>query len=409
MDTGLNAGDTAWILIATGLVLMMTIPGLALFYGGAVRSKNVLSIAMQCFAISGLVTVLWILYGYSLCFSGGENKLIGDLSKAALAGVGVDSLSGTIPEPLFATFQATFAIITCALIVGAVAERAKFSALLIFMGLWLTLVYLPICHWVWGGGWLGAMGILDFAGGAVVHVNAGIAGLVYCLMLGRRKGYPGASMRPNNLVYTLIGASLLWVGWFGFNGGSALAADGTAAMAILVTQIAAAAAAMAWMACEWLRHGKPTAFGIASGAISGLVAITPASGFVGPIGALAIGATAGVVCYLAAVTIKMRIGYDDSLDVFGVHAVGGAVGALLTGIFAAPMLGGAGFGEGIESIGGQVLVQAVGIAATVIYCAALSWVCLKLTSLLCDGLRVNTEEETEGLDLVLHDERGYNL
>ena len=408
MDTGLNTGDTAWILIATGLVLMMTIPGLALFYGGAVRSKNVLSVAMQCFAIAGLVTILWILYGYSLAFNG-SGALIGDLGKFALAGVGVDSLSGSIPESLFAAFQATFAIITCALIVGSLAERARFASLLVFTGLWFTLVYLPICHWVWGGGWLGNMGILDFAGGAVVHINAGIAGIVYCLVLGRRKGYPGTAMRPNNLVYTLIGASFLWVGWFGFNGGSALAANGTAAMALLVTQVAAAAAAMAWMACEWLRHGKPTAFGIASGAISGLVAITPASGYVGPMGALAIGIAAGTVCYIAAVAVKVRMGYDDSLDVFGVHAVGGALGALLTGVFAAPMLGGAGFGEGVTSIGGQLVVQTVGVVATVAYCAVLSWACLMLTSLVCGNIRVSTDEETEGLDLVLHDERGYNL
>ena len=405
----MNSGDTAWVLIATGLVLMMTLPGLMLFYGGAVRSKNVLSVAMQCFAITSLVTVLWVLYGYSLAL-GGTGLLLGDFAQPGLQGINADGLSGTLPEPLFVLFQGTFAIITCALIVGAIAERARFSALLVFISLWFTLVYLPVCHWVWGdGGWLGQLGMLDFAGGTVVHVNAGVAALVYCIMIGPRSGYPQTQMRPNNLNYTLVGAALLWVGWFGFNGGSSLAADGTAAMGILVTQTAAAAAALTWMACEWLRHGKPTAFGIASGAIAGLVAITPACGYVGPMGALCIGVVAAGSCYWASVVMKRRLGYDDSLDVFGVHAVGGAVGALLSGVFAAPFLGGTGFGEGISGIGGQVLVQAVGVAATALYCALLSGLCLWLTTRLCGGLRVNAEQETEGLDIVLHDERGYNL
>ncbi|MEC9328557.1 MAG: ammonium transporter [Pseudomonadota bacterium] len=396
------------MLTATALVLFMTIPGLALFYAGMVRAKNVLSVLMQCFAITALMTILWALYGYSIAF-GGEGAYWGGLSKLFLRGVTVDALSGSIPETVFMTFQMTFAIITPALMVGAFAERMKFSAMLCFMGLWLTLVYAPITHWVWGdGGWLGGLGILDFAGGTVVHINAGIAGLVAALVLGKRKGYPSSPMPPHNLGYTLIGAAMLWVGWFGFNAGSELAADGTAGMAIAVTQIATAAAALGWMFSEWLSHGKPSVLGIASGAVGGLVAITPASGSVGPMGALVIGIVAGVGCFLAATTLKRKIGYDDSLDVFGVHAVGGIIGALLTGVFAAQALGGAGFGDGINSIGSQVQTQAIGVIATIIYTGVVSFILLKIIDNVM-GLRVNEEEEAEGLDVALHDERGYNL
>ena len=404
----LNSGDTAWMLTATALVLFMTIPGLSLFYAGMVRSKNVLSVLMQCFAITSLVTVLWVLYGYSLAF-GGAGSFWGGFSKTFLNGVGVDTLSGTIPESVFMTFQMTFAIITPALIVGAFAERMKFSAILLFMAIWFTVVYAPVCHWVWGeGGWLGSQGILDFAGGTVVHINAGVAGLVAAIVLGKRKGYPERHMPPHNLGYTLMGASMLWVGWFGFNAGSELAADGTAGMAMAVTQIATAAAALGWMFSEWVDHGKPSVLGIASGAVAGLVAITPASGAVGPMGALAIGAAAGVGCFFASTKIKRLLGYDDSLDVFGVHAVGGIIGAILTGIFCAKGLGGVGFGDGISSIGGQVWVQVIGVSVTMVYSGVVSFVILKAVDAVV-GLRVSDDEETEGLDLSQHDERGYNL
>ncbi len=404
----LSSGDTAWMLTATALVLFMTIPGLSLFYAGMVRSKNVLSVLMQCFAITALMTILWVIYGYSIAF-GGEGAYWGGLSKTFLKGVGVDSLSGTIPETVFMTFQMTFAIITPALIVGAFAERMKFSAMLWFMAIWLTVVYAPICHWVWGeGGWLGGKGILDFAGGTVVHINAGIAGLVAAIMLGKRKGYPSTPMPPHNLGYTLIGASMLWVGWFGFNAGSELAADGVAGMAMAVTQIATAAAALSWMFIEWFLHKKPSVLGIASGAVAGLVAITPASGYVGPMGALAIGAIAGVGCFFAATKLKNAMGYDDSLDVFGVHAVGGIIGALLTGIFCAESLGGAGFGVESGGMGAQLGVQVIGVLATVIYTGVVSLIILKVIDGFI-GLRVSEEQETEGLDLTSHDERGYNL
>ena len=402
----LNSGDTAWMLTSTALVLFMTIPGLSLFYAGMVRSKNALSVMMQCFAITCLVTVLWALYAYSLAFSAG-GAYVGDLAKMFMKGVGVDTLSGTIPETVFCIFQLTFAIITPALIVGAFAERMKFSAMLWFMGLWLTLVYAPICHWVWGGGWLGEMGVKDFAGGTVVHINAGIAGLAACLVMGKRKGYPETMMRPHSLVLTLVGAGMLWVGWFGFNAGSELAADGTAGMAMAVTQFATAAAALAWMFCEWLLHGKPSALGLASGAVAGLVAITPASGFVGPMGALVIGVAAGVLCYLAAVRMKKIFGYDDSLDAFGVHAIGGIVGAILTGVFIDASLGGSGLDEGV-SMGAQVGKQFIGVSATIIYDFIAAFIILKVLDVII-GLRVTEEEETEGLDVVLHDERGYNL
>ncbi len=402
----LSAGDTAWMLTATALVLFMTIPGLSLFYAGMVRSKNVLSVLMQCFAITSLMTVLWVLYGYSIAF-GGEGAYWGGLDKMFLAGVTVDSLSGTIPESVFMTFQMTFAIITPALIVGAFAERMKFSAVLWFMAIWLTFVYAPVCHWVWGdGGWLGNKGILDFAGGTVVHINAGMAGLVAALVLGKRKGYPTTPMMPHNLTYTVIGASMLWVGWFGFNAGSELAADGTAGMAMAVTQVATASAALGWMICEWVNHGKPSVLGIATGAVGGLVAITPACGFVGPMGAIVIGFASGIGCFLAAVKLKRMLGYDDSLDVFGVHAVGGIIGALLTGVFCAETLGGSGFGVEEGGIAAQVGVQFIGVLATVIYTGIASFIILKVVDRVI-GLRVSTDEEQEGLDIVLHDERGY--
>ncbi len=404
----LNSGDTAWMITATALVLFMTIPGLALFYAGMVRAKNMLSVLMQCFAITALVTVLWMALGYSIAF-GGAGTWWGGLGKVFLLGIAPNTLSGSIPEMVFVTFQMTFAIITPALIVGAFAERMKFSALLWFMGIWLLLVYAPIAHWVWGeGGWLGGWGILDFAGGTVVHINAGIAGLVAALVIGKRVGYPTTPMPPHNLGYTVMGASMLWVGWFGFNAGSELAADGTAGMAMAVTQIATAAAALAWMFSEWLSHGKPSALGIASGAVAGLVAITPASGTAGPLGALAIGAAAGVGCFLAATRLKRALGYDDALDVFGVHAVGGIIGAILTGVFAAPSLGGAGLGDGISGIGGQLAVQALGVGVTLLYSGVASFVLLKIIDALI-GLRATPEQETQGLDLALHDERGYNL
>jgi Amt family ammonium transporter len=413
----LNTGDTAWMLTSVALVLFMTIPGLALFYAGMVRSKNVLSVMMQCFAITALISVLWALYGYSLAFStGGMAKgvtnlfsFVGNLDKAFLKGLTVESLQGTIPESVFMTFQMTFAIITPALIVGAFAERMKFSAMLIFMGVWFTVVYAPIAHMVWGGdgGLMWDMGVLDFAGGTVVHINAGIAGLVAALMLGKRKGYPKTAMPPHNLGLTLVGASMLWVGWFGFNAGSAVAANGTTGMAMAVTQIATAAAALAWMFAEWVSHGKPSVLGIASGAVAGLVAITPASGTAGPMGALAIGAAAGVGCFLASTKIKRALGYDDSLDVFGVHAIGGIIGALLTGVFAAKSLGGVGLAEGM-TIGSQLGVQLKGILITIGYTAVASFIILKVIDVVI-GLRVTDEEETQGLDLSLHDERGYNL
>ena len=411
----LNSGDTAWMLTATALVLFMTIPGLALFYAGMVRSKNVLSVMMQCFAITGLISILWVIYGYSLAFdtTGMEqgvvnfNSFVGGFGKAFLSGLTVDSLTSAFPESVFITFQMTFAIITPALIVGAFAERMKFSAMLIFMAVWFTLVYAPIAHMVWSGngGLMWDWGVLDFAGGTVVHINAGIAGLVACIVLGKRKGYPTTPMAPHNLGYTLIGAAMLWVGWFGFNAGSAVAANGTAGMALLVTQIATAAAALGWMFAEWLTHGKPSALGIASGVVAGLVAVTPAAGTVGPMGALVIGLAAGVICFFSATSLKRKLGYDDSLDAFGVHGIGGIVGAILTGVFAAPALGG--FGT-VEDIGAQVLVQIEGVVVTVLYPALVTFVILKVIDLVM-GLRVSDEEETVGLDLSLHNERGYNL
>jgi len=406
-DDELSAGDTAWMLTATALVLFMTIPGLSLFYAGMVRSKNALSVMMQCFTITALMTILWVCYLYSLAFGDDISGFVGGLGKAFMAGVTVDSLSGTIPESVFSMFQLTFAIITPALIVGAFAERMKFSAMLWFMALWGTLVYAPVCHWVWGGGWLSEKGVLDFAGGTVVHINAGVAGLVAALVMGKRRGYPQQPMKPSNLVLTTVGAGMLWVGWFGFNAGSELAADGVAGMAMAVTQIATAAAALTWMFLEWMSHGKPSALGLVSGAVAGLVAITPASGFVGPMGAIAIGIAAGLICYLAVVKMKRAFGYDDSLDAFGVHGVGGFVGAILTGVFVDSSFGGAGLADGV-SIGGQVASQFIGAGATIVYCGVVSFILLKIIDAVI-GLRVTDEQEQEGLDLVLHDEKGYNL
>ncbi|HCJ29045.1 MAG TPA: ammonia channel protein [Pseudomonas sp.] len=411
----LDSAGASWLGTSTALVLLMTLPGLALFYGGMVRSKNILSVMMQCFAITGLMSILWMVYGYSLAFdtAGMEagvtnlNSFVGLLGRAFLSGLTPDSLTGSVPESVFITFQMTFAIITPALIVGAFAERMKFSAMLVFMGVWFTLVYAPIAHMVWGGdgGLMWDWGVLDFAGGTVVHINAGIAGLVACIVLGKRKGFPTTPMAPHNLGLTLIGAAMLWVGWFGFNAGSSLGANGTAGMAMLVTQIATAAAALAWMFAEWLTHGKPSALGIASGVVAGLVAITPAAGTVGPMGALIIGLASGVICFFCATSLKRKLGYDDSLDAFGVHGIGGIVGALLTGVFAAPALGG--FGE-VENIALQLWIQFKGVLFTVVYTAIVTFVILKVIDVVM-GLRVSEEEETIGLDLSLHNERGYNL
>lgn len=407
---GLNGADTAWIMASTALVLFMTLPGLALFYGGLVRSKNVLSVLMQCFAIAGLASLLWLIAGYSLAFGEG-NAWIGDLSKAMLAGVGRDTLSGTIPESLFMMFQMTFAVITPALVIGGFAERMKFSAMLLFSALWLMLVYVPVTHWVWGGGWLGSMGLYDFAGGTVVHITAGVASLVAALVLGPRRGFPDTPMMPHNMTMTVAGAGMLWVGWFGFNGGSALASDGNAAMAILVTHISAAAGTLVWMAMEWIRFGKPSVLGAVTGMVAGLGTITPASGFVGPGGALVIGILAGFICFNATLYIKRVLKIDDSLDVFPVHGVGGMLGTLMAGVFSATSLGvfsGYGFAEGIDGMGGQLMVQATGVVATAVFTAVVTWVILKVVNALT-GLRVSADEEQEGLDIVLHEERGYDL
>lgn len=399
----LDSGDTAWMLTSTALVLLMTIPGLALFYGGMVRKKNILATAMQSFAVCCLMTILWMVVGYSLAFTdgGGLNAFMGGFSKMFFAGIGKESLQGTIPESVFATFQMTFAIITPALICGAVADRMKFSSLLWFLSIWVLVVYAPITHWVWGGGFLAEAGVLDFAGGTVVHINSGIAGLVAALVLGKRHGYGTENMAPHNLVLSVIGASLLWVGWFGFNAGSAVAADGAAGMAMAVTQIAAAAAALAWMFIEWWVNKKPSVLGIISGAVAGLVAITPASGYVDPMGALFIGLAAGAVCFVASTIVKRSLGYDDSLDVFGIHGVGGIVGAILTGVFAVKAIGGtSGLLEGNAV---QVWIQVQGILATVVYSAVATFVILKVIDMVI-GLRVEKDAEVEGLDINLHGE-----
>jgi Amt family ammonium transporter len=408
-ETAASGANTAWILTSTALVLFMTLPGLALFYGGLVRSKNVLSVLMQCFSIAGIVSVLWLVLGYSLAFGEG-NAWIGDFSKVMLSGVGRDTLSGDIPESLFMLFQMTFAIITPALIIGGFAERMKFSAMLLFSALWLLLVYVPITHWVWGGGWLGDMGLYDFAGGTVVHITAGVAALVAAVVLGPRRGFPTTAMPPHNMTMTVAGAGMLWVGWFGFNGGSALAANGDAAMAMLVTHISAAAGAMVWMTAEWIRFGKPSALGAVTGMVAGLGTITPASGFVGPGGALVIGILAGFTCFNATLYIKRVLKIDDSLDVFPVHGVGGVLGTLMAGVFSATSLGvfsGYGFAEGISSMGGQLYVQFIGVIATVVFTAFMTWVILKVVGALL-GLRVSEEDETQGLDITMHEERGYD-
>jgi len=403
-----DSGDTAWILTSTALVLFMTIPGLSLFYAGLVRSKNALSVLMQCFAITCVGSILWLLYGYSLAFSdgGGVQAGIGGLGNAFLAGVDRDALSGSIPESVFVMFQLTFAIITPALVVGGFAERMRFSAMLCFSALWLTFVYLPVCHWVWGGGWLGELGVLDFAGGMVVHITAGVAAMVAALVLGNRRGFPTTAMPPHNLALTVAGAGMLWVGWFGFNAGSAISAGSDAGMAMLVTHISAAAGSLAWMFMEWWRYGKPSVLGIVTGMVAGLGTITPASGFVGPMGALVIGSSAGVICFLATGYIKRSLKIDDSLDVFPVHGVGGALGTTLTGVFVAAQLGGAGLPEG-TSMGGQVFTQLIGVAATVAWTAIVTFVILKAVDALV-GLRFSEEQETDGLDISQHEERAYN-
>jgi ammonium transporter, Amt family len=409
-EASLNGANTAWILTSTALVLFMTLPGLALFYGGLVRTKNVLSVLMQCFAIAGMASIVWLMFGYSLAFGEG-NAWIGDLSKVMLAGVGRETLAGDIPESLFMMFQMTFAIITPALIVGGFAERMKFSAMLLFSLIWLVLVYAPVTHWVWGGGWLGSMGLYDFAGGTVVHITAGVAALVAAVVLGPRKGFPTTAMPPHNLTMTVTGAGMLWVGWFGFNGGSALAADGNAAMAMLVTHISAATGAITWTFIEWKRFGKPSALGAVTGMVAGLGTITPASGFVGPGGALVIGLLAGAVCFTATQYIKRVLKIDDSLDVFPVHGVGGILGTMLAGVFSATGLGvfsGYGFADGIDSMGGQVWVQFVGVVAIALFTAVVTFVILKLVGALV-GLRVGEDEEIEGLDIVCHEETGYNI
>ena len=408
-DPTMNAANTGWIMTSTALVLFMTLPGLAMFYGGLVRTKNVLSVLMQCFAIAGLISILWLVAGYSLAFGEGNNW-IGDFSRVLMAGVGKETLSGDIPESLFMLFQMTFAIITPALIVGGFAERMRFSAMLLFSGIWLFVVYVPITHWVWGGGWLGDMGLYDFAGGTVVHITAGVAALVAAMVMGPRQGFGTSSMMPHNMTMTIAGAGMLWVGWFGFNGGSALAADGSAAMAMLVTHISAATGAMTWLVREWIKFGKPSALGAVTGMVAGLGTITPASGFVGPAGALVIGLLAGTICFSATNYLKQVLKIDDSLDVFPVHGVGGILGTLLAGVFSSASLGvfsGYGFADGISSMGGQLTVQAIGVVATIAFTAIASYGILKLVDALV-GLRVDREQEIEGLDIVLHEERGYN-
>jgi Amt family ammonium transporter len=408
-DDGISGADTAWIMTATALVLFMTLPGLSLFYGGLVRSKNVLSVLMQCFAIACLMSILWMVVGYSLAFGdgGSMNAFIGGFDNVLLAGIGEGTASGTIPESVFALFQMTFAVITPALIVGGFAERMRFSAVLLFCAAWLILVYAPICHWVWGGGWLSERGVMDFAGGTVVHITAGVAALVAAIVLGNRRGFPQQAMPPHNMTLTVMGAGMLWVGWFGFNGGSALAANGDAGMAMLVTHISAATGAFTWMVMERIRFGKASALGIVTGMVAGLGTITPASGYVGPGGALIIGLSAGVVCFYATIYIKQRLKIDDSLDVFPVHGVGGILGMLLTGVFASNALG-VFSGQEEIAIASQVGTQALGVVATALYTAMVTWGILKFTDAMV-GNRVDEDQEQEGLDLVSHNERGYDL
>jgi len=406
----INTGDSAWILTSSALVLFMTLPGLALFYGGLVRKKNVLSILIQCFSITGIASIIWFVFGYSLAFSEG-NSWIGDFSKVMLLDSTKNTLSGTIPETSFAFFQMTFAIITPALIIGAFAERMKFSVVLLFSAFWLVLVYVPVTHWVWGGGWLAQMGVYDFAGGIVVHITAGVAALVAALMVGNRHGFPRRTMPPHNMTMVMTGAAMLWVGWFGFNGGSALNSGGDAAMSILVTHLAASVAALTWGIIEWIKYGKPSALGIATGMVAGLGTITPASGFVGPVAAMVIGLFAGIVCYSATHYIKQVLKIDDSLDVFPVHGVGGILGSLLVGVFASTSLGifsGFGFAEGIQTIAQQLQVQTIAVIAVIIWTTIVTWLILKVLDIFI-GLRVSIDEEDEGLDIALHEEVGYNL
>ena len=404
-----DSGNTAWILTSTALVLFMTIPGLSLFYGGLVRVKNVLSVLMQCFAITCMVSVIWLVIGYSLAFDTG-NDAIGGLSKVFMAGVTEDSVSNGLPESVFSMFQLTFAIITPALIVGGFAERMRFSSMMLFSGLWVVIVYAPITHWVWGGGWLQQLGLLDFAGGVVVHISAGTAALVAAIVMGKRRGFPSSPMPPHNMTMTITGAGMLWVGWFGFNAGSALAANGDAGMAMLATHMSAAAGALAWLSCEWYRFGRPSVLGAVTGMVAGLGTITPASGFVGPAGGLVIGILAGIVCFNATVFLKQRLQIDDSLDVFPVHGVGGALGTILAAVFASASIGvfsGQGYNEGM-TMGSQLQVQVIGVVSCLVYTALASYVLLKLVDNVL-GLRVSQDEETEGLDLNQHNERGYDL
>jgi len=407
----LDGANTAWMLTASVLVLFMTLPGLALFYAGLVRMKNVLSVLMQCFAITCIVTLAWVVVGYSVAFgdAGSLNNWYGGFAKLFFAGVDVKAIRAgtTIPETVFSMFQLTFAIITPALVLGAYAERVKFSGMLLFTLLWLLFVYCPVAHWVWGDGWLQQMKIMDFAGGTVVHLNAGVAALVCALVLGQRRGFPDTPMPPHNLAMTVTGACMLWVGWFGFNAGSAVAADGTAGMAMIVTHIGAATGAFAWMVCEWVRYGKPSVLGIVTGMVAGLGTITPASGYVGPLGALAIGAAAGVACFFATNYMKRALKVDDSLDVFPVHGVGGALGTTLTGVFAAATFGGVGYPEKM-GMGDQVLVQLTGVLAVAVWSGVVTWILLKLSDVVT-GMRVQADEENDGLDTVLHNEKGYNL
>ena len=407
---GLDTGDTAWILTSTALVLFMTIPGLSLFYAGLVRSKNVLSVLMQCFTICCLMSVLWLVVGYSLAFGDGGslNQFVGGLGNFLMGGIQEETLSGSIPESNFALFQMTFAVITPALIVGGFAERMRFSAVVLFSAAWLLLVYAPVCHWVWGGGWLADMGLMDFAGGTVVHVTAGVAAIVIAMVIGNRSGFPDQAMPPHNMTMTITGAAMLWVGWFGFNGGSALAANGDAAMAMLVTHISAAAGALTWMGFEWSKYGKPSALGLVTGMVAGLATITPASGFVGPGGGLVIGIAGGAVCFLATNFIKRSLKIDDSLDVFPVHGVGGALGMLATAVFASSSIG-VFSGQGMDAtMGGQFVTQLIGVLVVLVYTAIITWVLLKITEALV-GNRVSSDEEVGGLDLASHNERGYDM
>jgi len=403
---GLDSGDTAWLLTSTALVLFMTIPGLALFYSGLVRAKNTLSVLMQCFAITCLMSLLWMFAGYGLAFGDGGawNNFIGS-GNIMLADVTRVGMSGAVPETVFIMFQMTFAVITPALIVGGFAERMKFSAVLVFSTLWMLVVYVPVCHWVWGGGWLAQMGLLDFAGGTVVHINAGVAAIIAAMVLGKRKGFPNSAMPPHNLTMTVTGAAMLWVGWFGFNAGSAVAANGDAGMAMLVTHISAAAGSLAWMCVEWVKHGKPSVLGIVTGMVAGLGTITPASGYVGPTGALVIGISAGIVCYYSTQYIKRTLKIDDSLDVFPVHGVGGILGTILAGVFVAEQFGGIGYAEGV-TMSSQLTVQLYGVLATTFWCGIMTLVLLLLTKKLV-GLRITEDQENVGLDVSEHDERGY--